>query len=427
MRLRVSSSRLAGRVAVPGSKSHTIRAVAIAALAGGESTIRSPLLSADTEAAVDVYRGLGADIRCEPGIWRVRGVAGSPKVPASPLDTRNSGTTMLFAMASCGLLRGGAAVLSGDYQIQRRPVQPMLDALLGLGARARSMKNNGCPPVEIGGAMRGGEISLNAMTSQPLSGLLINAPLSVGDTRIRIQNLNETPYIRMTLEWISGCGIRVRASEDLRDFEVPGKQVFTPFDRRIPADFSSATFFLAAGALPGNDITLEGLDLGDSQGDKAVIGYLREMGASFAGGQSGEDLRVIPAGLDGMEINLGDTPDSLPMMAALGCLAGGRTRLVGAAHARIKETDRIKVMALELGKMGGRLRELPDGLEIDGGRLRGAEVLSHDDHRVAMALAIAATAASGTTVINGAESVSVTFPDFIGILRHLGAKVEELP
>jgi 3-phosphoshikimate 1-carboxyvinyltransferase len=228
----------------------------------------------------------------------------------------------------------------------------------------------------------------------------------------------------MTLDWLARQGIRVQAADDWSDFRVPGGQAYRPVDRRIPGDFSSATFFLAAGALPGNAVECRGLDYTDTQGDKAIVEYLRQMGAEIE--VEADAIRVRAKDLRGCELDINATPDALPMLAALACFARGETRLVNVPQARAKETDRIAVMREELSKMGGDVEELPDGLIVRESRLRGAVVHSHDDHRVVMALAVAATQAEGATVIEHAEAMSVTYPGFADALRALGGYAEPI-
>jgi 3-phosphoshikimate 1-carboxyvinyltransferase len=421
VKLRVEPSRLRGRVAIPASKSHTIRAVAIASLASGTSRILSPLESADTLAAVDTYRAAGADIKLAKDVWTVRGAGGEIKAPKGIVDVKNSGTTLNVALGSFALMRKGTATLTGDEQIQRRPSKQLAASLSELGASVKSLKDNGCAPFEVKGRLKGGETSLEAVSSQYLSSLLINTPLADGDSHILVPLLNEAPYVQMTLAWLAGEGIKLECKDDLSEFRVPGNQSYGPFEKRVPADFSSATFFLAAGALGGNSVTLDGLDMNDTQGDKAVVEYVQRLGArvSFAGGE----IAVASDRLAGCEIDLNATPDALPMMAALACFAKGRTTLANVPQARIKETDRITVMAAELSRMGARVRELPDGLVIDESPLHGAEVDSHGDHRIVMALAVAATAAKGETVIHRAEAMAVTFPAFVESLARIGGKV----
>lgn len=423
MQVTIEPSVLRGEVAIPGSKSHTIRAIAIASLADGESVIEKALESADARAARDVYAGLGAKIDAADGRLHIRGFGGCPEPCTPELDVLNSGTTLLFAMGSAALIRSGTVVITGDAQIRRRPADQLVKAINDLGAHAEALHGNGCAPVRIGGVLRGGKTKISAVTSQYLSSLLVNVPLADGDTEIELDVLNEVPYVRMTLDWLDRSGIVFDASDDLRHFRIPGGQRYGPFTRVIPADYSSATFFLAAGAIPGNKVTLHGPDPRDTQGDREVIEYLRAMGADVVEDAGQLTITVAGAALSGRGLDLNRTPDALPMMAALACAAEGETRIENVAHARIKETDRIAVMAGELAKMGADIVERADGLTIRRAALKGAVVCAHDDHRVAMALAVAATFAAGATVIERAEAVGVTFPDFFEKLAALGAKV----
>jgi len=420
LRLVCRQSRLKGEVRIPGSKSHTIRAVAIASLAEGESMIRRPLVSNDTRAAVDAYRALGAQIEVGPEVWAVWGTGGEVRVPENVIDVHNSGVTLNTALGTCALLREGAAVLTGDEQIRRRPAGPLARALNDLGASVRSTRGTGTPPFVVEGRLRGGETTVEGTSSQYVTGVLINAPLGDGGSLVRVVKLNEAPYVEMTLDWLRRQGVNVQ-QEELREFRIPGGQMYRPVDRGIPADFSSATFFLGAGALGENDVLLRGLDMSDTQGDKAAVEYVREMGAEVA--VSEEGIRVRARELEGQEFDLNATPDALPMLAVLGCFAKGTTRLVNAPQARIKETDRIAVMAGELRKLGGRVEELEVGLVVHGSELRAADVDGHGDHRVVMALAVAGCALPGKTVVHGAEAAAVTFPEFTDCMVGLGAEL----
>lgn len=412
-------SRLRGAVTIPGSKSHTIRAVAIASLADGTSRIEAPLDSGDAGSAVRAFSALGAQIQCGPDVWTVTG--GEIRAPADVIDVGNSGTTVNIAMGSAALLRAGQAAFTGDHQIQRRPSGPLLAALNDLGARAESTRGNGCPPITVRGRLKGGATTIKCRSSQYLTSLLINCPLGDGDTLIKVPVLEEKPYVEMTLDWLSRQGIRVEHA-GLSEFRIPGNQAYRPFTRRIPADFSSATFFLCAGALGDNDVLVRGLDLTDPQGDKAVLDYLRQLGAQVDIEPAG--IRVRPGNLKGCDLDLNATPDALPMMAVVACFAAGKTTLGNVAHARIKETDRIATMRAELAKLGAKVTERPDGLIIEGRKLTGAEVDGHHDHRIAMALAIAGCSIPGKTGVSTAESATITFPTFVDCLQGIGADVQ---
>ena len=420
MKLRAKKSVLRGRVAIPGSKSHTIRAVAVASLAQGRSEIAAPLVSADTMAAVNAYRLLGAEIDCGP-TWRVHGTAGNLSAPDDVIDVGNSGTTLRFAVGSAALIPRGSAVFTGDQQIRRRPLGPLLTSLNDLGARTFSTRANGMTPVVIEGSLVGGTTAIDAQTSQFLSSLLLNTPLAPNDSVIEVTRLNEKPYVQRTLDYLDEQGIHYQQN-DMTRFVVTGGQQYQGFQKRIPADFSSATFFLCAAAILDAHFILEGLDFTDTQGDKAVVSMLQSMGADIQVGD--HEVVVRSADLTGTELDLNATPDALPALAVVACFAQGATTLANVPQARLKETDRIAVMSTELRKMGARVTELDDGLIIESSHLQPAQLSGHADHRVVMALSLAALALDQPTTIDTAEAVNVTFPDYVRLMRNLGADME---
>jgi len=422
MNLHVQKSTLNGSVAIPGSKSHTIRAVAIASLAEGTSHIEGALQSSDAQSAIEAYSALGATINASGTSWTVEGTGGDLKASQETIDVKNSGTTIRIAMGSCALMREGAVTLTGDEQIQGRPAGPLARSLNDLGATVTDLKETGCPPFSVQGRIRGGETSIEAKTSQYLSSLLMCTPLADQDTVIKVPLLNEAPYVGITLNWLDRQGIKVDFKEDYSEFIVPGRQSYAPVNRRIPADFSSATFFLAAGALPGNSVVSIGLDMNDTQGDKEVVRYLETMGATIS--VEDDRITVTSSALKGCELDMNATPDALPMMAVLACFAEGETRLVNVPQARMKETDRIAVMHEELTKLGADIEELPDGLIIRESKLRGADVEGHGDHRVIMSLAIAGSAIEGDTIIHGSDAMAVTYPGFADDLGSLGGNLK---
>ncbi|MCD6415941.1 MAG: 3-phosphoshikimate 1-carboxyvinyltransferase [Planctomycetes bacterium] len=411
-----------GAVTMPASKSHTIRGLLVGTLADGASRLLRPLRSSDTESCLEACRALGAEINDEDDqAWTVKGAAGRPAAADHTVDVANSGTTLFLTMSVAALAEGKTR-FTGDDQTRRRPAGPLMEALRGLGATARSLLANGCAPLIVGGPLKGGHVSIECPTSQYLSSLLLSCPLARGDTLIDVPLLNERPYVRMTLQWLQERGIRLSYSDDLSHFEIPGAQRYTAFQRRIPGDFSSATFFLVAAAITASSLLLKGLDMEDSQGDKAVAGMLEEMGCAICA--EGDGIRIQgPDALEGADFDLNATPDALPAMAVAGCFARGTTRLINVPQARQKETDRIAVMGRELSRMGADVEELDDGLIVRESKLRGARLHGHGDHRVVMALAVAGLRAQGATVIDTAESVAVTFPNFVELMRQVGADI----
>jgi len=423
MKLIVEKSRLKGTVAIPGSKSHTIRAVAIASLAGGKSLIRNPLDSSDTRAAVACYRAMGAAIdTSDPKCWKVSGTSGRISTPEEIIDVGNSGTTLRVAMGSAALAATDQRIsFTGDEQIQTRPVGPLIDSLNDLGARCVSLRNNGKVPVEITGRLSGGKTTIAAATSQYLSSLLLCAPLASANTEIDVSLLNEPGYVQMTLDWLDRQQIEYE-NQQMRKFSIRGNQSYKALDSQVPADFSSATFFLCGAALAGDDVTLLGLDFADSQPDKAVVDYLREMGAHISIGDGSVAVRA--SGLHGAELDMNETPDALPAMAVTAAFAEGTTKLLNVPQARNKETDRIACMAQELKKMDVEVEELPDGLIIVGGRPRSAELNGWSDHRIVMALSLAGLNLDGRSRIDTAEAISVTFPDYVELMGSIGANMD---
>jgi len=413
---------LRGTVIITSSNSQTIRGVVFGSLAEGVSEIKNPLKSADTMASVNGCRALGAKIDIsDDKNWIIEGVKGKPRNPEKPLDLANSGTSLnlITGVVSLGDFE---VVLDGDESLRKRPVQPLLNALNILGVKGASLNADGCPPIRVQGKIKGGRTKVDGISSQFVSSLLISTPLAEKETEIEVANIHEVPYIEMTLQWLDEQKIRYERNNDFTFFGMKGKQNYKPFKKNIPGDWSSATFLLVAGAITESDILLKGLDVNDIQGDKIVVEHLKKMGADIKIEKEG--IRVKGGKLRGAELDLNSTPDALPALAVLGCFAEGTTRLYNVAHARIKETDRIKVMTEELSRMNADVKETRDGMVINRRDLKGAEVNGHHDHRVIMALSLAGIIARGTTKINTAEAVDVTFPGFVELMRTTGANMK---
>lgn len=421
MLLTSSAANLTGAVRIPASKSHTVRALIFATLAQGESIIRHPLESGDTRSALLAAAGLGATVSEEGDLWRVQGRAGQPLAKGQTINVGNSGTTLFLALSTAALAREGEIIFDGDAQIRKRTANNLLVSLTDLGAKITASKD-GCCPLRVSGGLRGGRTSLECPTSQYLSSLLMSLPFAESDSVIEVPLLYEKPYVYLTLKWLDDLGLRYEKAADLSRFEILGGQHIDGFDTTVAADFSSATFFLCAAAITGSELLVAGLDMNDPQGDKAVVDYLRAMGATITAEAAG--LRV-QAGTElvAADLDLNATPDALPAMAVTAACARGTSVLGNVPNARLKETDRITVMASELSKLGITVRERPDGLEIEGGKITGGEVCGHDDHRIVMAFAIAGLAARGTVTVDSAEAAAVTFPTFGELLQAVGGKV----
>ena len=422
--LVVSNSRVSGRVDAPPSKSYTHRGVLAGALAD-ETRVLNPLWSADTEASMRCARGLGTSVENEDGDLRIDGVGGEPETPDNVLNCGNSGTTTRLFAGAASLVEG-LAVLTGDESLRSRPNGPLLSSLRELRATARSTRGNGQAPLIVGDALKGGETTIDGgVSSQFISSLLFAAPLTDEGATVRIEGtLKSRPYVDITLEVLEKMGVAVKETDD--GFEVPGEQSYDAKEFRVPGDFSSASYPLAAGAVAGE--ARVGNLYPSAQGDEMILDVLGSMGASVEWNQNEGVARVSGKAeeITGVEFDASDNPDLTPTVAALGAAANGETRIVDAEHVRYKETDRLEAMATELGKMGAVVQEEKDSLVVDGdaSELVGTRVDGRHDHRVVMALAVAALIADGETTIETAESVDVSYPGFAEDLRALGAQVE---
>lgn len=415
-------SLLTGTAVVPASKSHTIRGVILGALASGESVIEAPLDSFDTRSAAGAVEAFGARVETGEDYWKISGVEGKPCVPDDVIDVGNSGTTLYMVMGTASLADGWT-VLTGDEQIRRRTAAPLMEALSGLGVKIFSTRGNYMAPLIVKGPMKGGRTSVRGVSSQYVSSLLMACPLAGENTEITVTELNEHPYVYMTLNWLDFLGVSVEAEKNLDVIAVKGKQSYPSFTRKIPGDFSSATFLLCAGALAGGTVTLKGLDMDDPQGDKVVIDILQRMGACI---KTAADEIVVSGGkLKGVDVDMNAIPDAIPMLAVCACFAEGTTVLYNVPQARLKETDRLTVMATELAKLGADVKEQPDGLTIKGTGLKSGRVCGHGDHRVVMAMTIAGFAADGPVAVDTAEAAGVTYPGFWDTMRSLGGKISE--
>ena len=352
---RLSPSPVGGSLWIPSSKSQTIRGLLIALAAHDRSVLENPLYSADTGSCMTLLEKVGCTlVRKEHSILvdssRVDGRGKSVDI-----DTGNSGTTTYLAYGILGTLGYDSIRLHGDGQLNRRPIAPLAEAYADLGLEGRC--TDGCPPVTITGHLKGGKTSIECPTSQWLSSLLLSLPLAEGDSIVDVPLLYEKPYVGMTLDWLDWQGISYTITDDMQHVEIPGGQSYHPFTRPIAGDWSSASFFLAAAAITGSRLTLHGLDKDDSQGDKAVVDILCDMGCTAVWNDGALTIEG-PEKLRGGQWDINATPDALPILSVLACGASGPVRLYNVASARIKETDRISAMAGILTQLGLKVEYL---------------------------------------------------------------------
>jgi len=418
------TEELEGTIQAPPSKAYTHRTLIASSLAEGRSTIENALICEDTVATAEACSMLGAEIREVKSGFTVEGTP-KPKTPEDVIHCRDSGSTIRFATPVCALA-DGISVLTGNEGLRRRPMEPLLAALRQLGVRCYSAQADGRPPVVVfGGGIGGGVSSIRGdVSSQFISGLLFGTPKAESDTEIVVTTqLESKPYVAVTLAVLRDHGVEVRPSSGYRRFTVPCGQDYLPFNHTIEGDYSSAAFLLAAASITESQVKITGLPKETLQGDRLIVKVLRDMGARVEVGEDYVKVQGEPQSLKGIKIDALDVPDLAPVCAALACLARGRTVISGGRRLRFKESNRVASLSSELGKLGGRITESEDDLVIEGGgRLHGAEVDSHNDHRVAMACAVAALGAEGSTVIHGIECVNKSYPNFVKDLRSLGGE-----
>jgi 3-phosphoshikimate 1-carboxyvinyltransferase len=426
----VRRSKLNGSIRCPSSKSYTHRAIAIASLAGGKaSVITNALLARDTLATLASCQALGADIKHKGTTVEVKGKH-EFEPPGNVINAENSGTTIRILAAISGLVRAGYVVLTGDDSLRKRPMQPILDALEQLGVTAFSTKGDGTPPLVVkGGGIKGGSALVDGgISSQFISGLLIAGVHAKSDIDLRIKgNLVSRPYVSATLATMERFGVKIEHASDMLEYHIrPIRYRSTRFD--IPSDFSTAALVMAAGALAGEKLVVKGLNFLLPQGDSQAIDIMKRMGCRVRADKAkGEVVIERTEILEGGSFDLSDTPDLLPVVSILALKARHPVTISGVAHARVKETDRIANIASELVKFGARILEFNDGLKITAPKvLRNAALEAYNDHRLFMAFSIASMLTE-KSVVAGAESVDVSYPNFIADMKALGARISNAP
>lgn len=429
--IAVRRSKISGSVRCPSSKSYTHRALAVASLAPGQSTITNALLARDTLATLACCRAFGAEVesRREGRAVQVKGKRNFDP-PANVLNCENSGTTIRIMTAMSGLASKGYVVLTGDESLRRRPMQPILDALSQLGVDAHSTRENGTPPLIVkGGGIKGGTAIIDgSISSQFISGLLIAGVYANTEILLKIKgDLVSKPYVKATLATMENFGVKVDHDDNMLEYRIRNAE-YRPASFDVPSDFSTAALILAAGALAGEKLKVKGLNFGLPQGDSQIVEIMSAMGCTIkADRQKGEVVVQGAERLDGGEFNLGDTPDLLPVVSILALKASSPVKITGVAHARVKETDRVANIAKEISKLGAKVEEFHDGLVINAPKkLKNASLEAYEDHRLFMAFSIAAMMTE-KSVVAGAESVDVSYPNFVQDLKSLGARLSAIP
>ena len=410
---------ITGTVRPPGSKSYTNRALLLAGLAEGQSTLEGALYSDDTLHMARGLAALGMDVAFdEPGQrFAVTGCSGRPKVAAASVFVGNSGTTARF-LTPVLALGSGVYDLDGNEAMRKRPIQPLLDALASLGVKAISTHGDGCPPVRVeSNGVEGGSVRMaGGISSQYFSALLMVAPCTRRGIRLDVEgDLVSKPYIEVTAQAMQAFGATVRR-DDFRRFEaLPAPYRATRYD--VEPDASAASYFFAAAAVTGGRVMVPGLGSGSLQGDLGFVRLLERMGCRVR--QTATETEVTgPAKLVGIEADMANLSDTAQTLAAIAPFAQGPTRVTGIGFIRRKETNRVAAVVTELQRMGLRAQEEDDGFVVHPGTIQPADVETYDDHRMAMSFAIAGLVAPNLRIRNPG-CVSKTFPRFFDVLSAL--------
>jgi 3-phosphoshikimate 1-carboxyvinyltransferase len=416
MERSVEPSFVRGDVKAPPSKSMTQRAIAAALLADGQSVLLNPSYCDDSLAAMSIAVSLGA--RVEPQADRMK-ITGSGELKEKKLNCGESGLAIrLFSPVAA--LFDAEITMTGAGSLKKRPMNMIGDALNQMGVKCSSA--DGFLPLTIRGPLKGGYCEIDgSLSSQLLSGLLMSLPLADDNSVIKVHNLKSKPYIDMTLGVLRDFGIMI-TNEKYELFRIPGQQKYLPVTYEIESDWSGGSFLLVAGAING-DLQVSGLRTDSFQSDMAILKAFERAGAIMK--ISGGKVEISKSDLEAFEFDATESPDLFPPLVALASYCKGITKLKGASRLTHKESDRASALSEEFGKMNIKVEISDDYLIVTGGKVKGARVNSHDDHRIAMAAAVAALGASDTVFIKDSHCIAKSYPGFFEDLRKVGAVVHE--
>ena len=454
MKISSQKSSLSGSVSVPGSKSHTIRALILATLADGTSHIKNPLPSNDCLSTVQAVKQIGAEVivpenpsgagAASPAVWTVRGAGKNLHLPSGVIDVGNSGSLMYFLCPVLSTL-AGECTFTGDESICKRPVNHLIDALNQLGGNASCLElNSVTPPFKFAGPIDVNKtLTTDGKLSQYISGFMMATSRLNGTLHINLTDPKETPYLTMTKIWLESVGVPSTISEDFKKITVTGPVDIKAFDKTVPSDWEAVAFPLVAALISGSEIVIEGIDGSGSQGDDKIVEVLQQVGADIVwdkkactltvrGKEGGKGLSTKNCPNGEFRVTISPFPDAICALAVIACFIEGTTVITDVEICRKKETDRIEAMKTELRKLGAEVEEGDDCLIIhghEGGKgLHGGKVESYKDHRIAMSLACLGLGlpAGESAIINDAECCSVSFPHFFEVMNGIGAGFKEV-
>lgn len=418
MNITIRNSIVSGNVTAPASKSYTHRALILASLGTGTSTITHILESEDTLVTLTALKQLGVAIEKKGSEVKISGVSGRYHlhVPRVTIDVKNSGTSLrlLTGLAS---LTDGEVTITGTQRLQQRPIRELVEALRKQDIEVHKTDSG----IRVrGGNLKGGNVTINAKeSSQYVSALLLISPYAQNPVTIGVAGLSSRPYVDITIDLMKQFGASIETKRDT--CTVFPEKKYSAKKYVVEGDYSSASYFFAAAALTNSKVTVSGLNQKSVQGDTFFLDLLEKMGCKIT--RKNDMVTVKGEGLSGIEIDLSRCPDLVPALAVLATQASGKTVIKKIGHLRLKESDRIYTLETELTKMGGRVEGAADSLCIYQSQLKGAVIATHNDHRIAMSLAVAALAARGETIITNAEVVEKSYPTFWKDFRRIGAHI----
>jgi 3-phosphoshikimate 1-carboxyvinyltransferase len=409
-------SALKGIIKAPASKSMTQRAIAAALLADGQSIIHNPSYCDDSLAAMSIAVGLGA--RVEPQVNELK-IIGSAILKEPKLNCGESGLAIRM-FSPIAALYPAEITMVGANSLKKRPMFMIEEALNQLGVKCTS--SGGFLPLTIQGPIVGGHCEIDgSVSSQLLTGLLMALPLAAKNSEIKVNTLKSKPYIDMTIQILKSFGITVE-NNNYSFFNVPGNQKYIPQSYTVEGDWSGGAFLLVAAAINGQ-LCVKGLRKDSMQSDVSIIGALENAGVHMIIGE--DQIEITKSELKAFEFDAVESPDLFPPLVALASYCKGISAIKGVSRLIFKESNRAKVLKEEFGKMNVKIEINNDLMYITGGRPHGGRVESHDDHRIAMALAVSSLGATGRVSIRDSQCVAKSYPCFFDDLRHLGAVVHE--
>ncbi len=402
-------------VNIPGSKSVTHRAFIIAGLARGESLIRNPLDSDDTRITAEALRNMGIEIPEISESMLIKGSDGFVSPVNKKIYLRDSGTSMRFLTAVSALGKGEFH-LTGSDRLKERPVGHLVRALKTLGADIRCRDGKFLPVILKSSGIKGGEVELDVSeSSQYLSALLLVLPFAEKKSSILLKTeLASRPYVDITIDMMAEFGARVRWVDE-RKIEVDNDARYSGTSYRVEGDCSSASYFWAAAAILGTEVTTLNINVNTRQGDIRFLDILEEMGCRVL--RSNDGVKVTGSQLRGIDVDMNLLPDQVPTLAVVSAFAEGKTVIRNVSHLRIKESDRLSAVATELGRVGIRVDEREDGLIIYGGKPKGTAIETYNDHRIAMAFAVMGLK-TGDILIMNPSCVGKSFPTFWSLIEN---------